>query len=202
VSTVSVPDPEVVAAFAAQIDDAARRANDANDVLTHLVLPDRYSELWSVARAFSYLAHLPEDGKPKPFFGPWTMTPDGSPVPPPLAEIPEDDAVLWQAVACAVSSPVASALLNDVCFEARWGNGRDHARKAVEGYLAMAATTDASVEVGVVGRSPRGTRRPAWRRGRVWSVTIRGLRLSAVSPSPPPEAGRGHEPHREPDVHP
>ena len=138
-SEQSTPDPKVVADVARRIDDAARSAVDANDVPQHADLPDGPSDLGSVTEAFKYTGGLPgrrasDSGS---YFGPMFKLDDGTEYPPMFDKLPEEVRILWEAVADEVTSPIAQARLNDICFEARWGHGGRHARRAIEGYMAI-----------------------------------------------------------------
>jgi hypothetical protein len=142
-------DPAVVTAIAAAIDQAADLAVDADDVLQHLDLPDGPSDLGAVADAFKYMAgrrgRRAEGGGR--YFRPAFVFEGGVEIPPSFDKLPEGIRELWEAVADQVTSPIAQARLNDICFEARWGHGGNHARRAVEGYLGVAAKeTDVSTE--------------------------------------------------------
>jgi hypothetical protein len=71
-----------------------------------------------------------------------------SPWPPPLSEITPQFTGVWSTYASAVTAPVVRARLNDLLFEARHGNRRDHARAAAEAYLD--ATTQAEYPINAV----------------------------------------------------
>ena len=139
---ITPPDPDAVAAIAGVIDEAASQAVDANEVLEYLDLPEGPSDLGMVADAFRYMAGRPgrrADGSGS-YFGPMVVFEGGTEIPPRFDSLPDEVRALWEAVADQVAFPIAQARLNDICFEARWGHGGDHARRAIEGYLRIATS--------------------------------------------------------------
>jgi hypothetical protein len=155
VNDPAAPDPETVAAVTAAIDQAAAIAVDANDVPQNVELPEGPSDLGSVTEAFKYTGGLPgrrADGSGR-YFGPMAAFGDGLEIPPSFDNLPEEARALWEAVADQVTSPIAQARLNDICFEARWGHGGNHARRAIEGYLRVAGSD------GVASDDPKHVRR-------------------------------------------
>ena len=56
------------------------------------------------------------------------------------------DGLVWGAVADEVTSPIARARRNDLCFEGHWGNVGDRGRAAVDAYLEMSTVDVYAVE--------------------------------------------------------
>ncbi|WP_138443016.1 DUF4209 domain-containing protein [Sinomonas susongensis] len=132
-------DPDLVIEVARQIDAAAKQAADANELVDRFHLPEDNGPLRSVAMAFGYSEAKPKSGKSEGHFGPCISLNDGSQYPPPLDQLPPEESALWEAVANAVTEPVARARLNDIAFEAKWGHPGKHARAAIESYLSVPA---------------------------------------------------------------
>jgi Domain of unknown function (DUF4209) len=131
-----------IAELVRRFDAAAQAAGDEHEVLAHLALTveEGQQAAGALATAFEYrLAVRQASGRrAETAFVPKFASPDGASYPSAVAEVPEEQCRLWAACAARSSSPVVRARLHDLLFERRYGNRRDHARAAVEGYLAIA----------------------------------------------------------------
>ncbi len=127
----------LVATVAARIDDAVAEVPDAYKVSARLALTEdeKRSPLGSAAMAFDYLLDG-HDGQ----FGAIIERSDGVRYPPALEKITPEVSNVWLAVSQTVSTPLARARLNDLCFTGGWGNRGQSARIAAESYLTLAAT--------------------------------------------------------------
>ena len=136
-----------LAAVATELDRAASAAADANDIPRLVELPDGPSALRDVTQAFEYTARIPSDPGDR-YFGPMFGPPGPSQIPPAFDQLSPESVGLWRAVADLVAVPLARARLKDICFESRWGNGRDNARAAIEAYLQVAAREPSGFDEG------------------------------------------------------
>jgi hypothetical protein len=131
-------DAEDLAALVARVDAAGSEALTSMELATAFVLADEergHGAPALVRAAFDYHESLSHAAG---FFVPM-MEGDGFCYPPRLEAITDEDCEVWRAVADAVSSPVARARLNDLCFERRYGDVGARGRVAIDAYLEMAA---------------------------------------------------------------
>jgi len=135
VEEVEFPDEDVLNALARRIDTASAgstRATDARSQLGEAETPIDEA----VVAAFSYYPRANDDGKTTSYFRPMITYETGS-NPPEVAAMPEWALRVWEECATRVISPVARARLHDLCFEAKRGDVREHARLAAEAYIEL-----------------------------------------------------------------
>ena len=133
------PSEDELQQLAVRLDAAALGAKDTNEMLARLTLTDdeRQGALGALKMAFQYgTARSPKPGEP--YFTELFGYEDGSRHPPQLSELPATISDLWSRSADVVDTPMARARLHDLCFEGRWGNVGDHARRAGDAYLELA----------------------------------------------------------------
>ena len=75
-------------------------------------------------------------------FGPMATFTDGTSVPAPLAEIPDEACEVWAGVVDHATHPRVRARLHDLLFERRWGNVGAHAADAIHAYIEEVAPID------------------------------------------------------------
>lgn len=75
-------------------------------------------------------------------FGPTATFTNGTTVPAPLAEIPDETCEVWAGVVEHATHPRVRARLHDLLFERRWGNVGAHAAGAIEAYIEDVAPID------------------------------------------------------------
>ena len=131
---------EIAADVVSRIEAAAAGVIDLHYLVRNLGLieEERNGVLGQLSAAFDY--HEPFSGEAAAgadYFGPLYEI-DGGRYPPELSAVPDDVVRIWVAAADAVEAPIAHARLNDLCFEAGWGNRGDRARKAFDSHLAAA----------------------------------------------------------------
>jgi hypothetical protein len=136
---------EDTAAIAARVDASGAGAFTAMELARALVLDEeergRESAPGLVRAAFDYHESLAHES----FFEPM-MEGEGFCYPPRLDSITDEECEVWGAVADAVSSPIARARLNDLCFERRWGDVGARGRAAINAYLEMATVDPYSLD--------------------------------------------------------
>jgi hypothetical protein len=140
------PTEEDIAALALRVDFAGSAAHTAWDLAEALALTDeeRNGPAGIVRAAFHYHESYPRSQR-QGFFVPM-MEGEGFCYPPHIIDVPADDGLVLGAVADQVTSPIARARLNDLCFEGRWGNVGDRGRAAVDAYLEMSTVDVYAVE--------------------------------------------------------
>jgi hypothetical protein len=165
---------EIAPELVARVEAAAAGAIDLHSIAARLKVRDDERQLapGHLQAAFEYSEASPG---PEPvavgrYFGPM-MEFGGRRYPPPLEALPGEWVVTWHAAADQVSSPLASARLNDLCFEAGLGERGARARQAITAYLAASEelsrhSTDES------GDQRRYTRLEALSRARQLARTI------------------------------
>ena len=133
--------------LARRVDEAAAVAAQPLDVRKALgVTSDQAgTPLAALGDAFLYLGPQGRHGQGTEVFRPFTVFGDEADPPPPR-EMPEEALSIWERCAGMVTEPTARARLHDLCFVARQGNGRDHARAAAEAYLEIAARFPSDAE--------------------------------------------------------
>jgi hypothetical protein len=132
-------------AIAIRIDSAAdglTRASDIREQLGGVETPIDEA----IVAAFSYFPRSQDDGKADGYFRPLVEYEVGS-NPPPVHQMPEWVHQLWEECATRVTSAAARARLHDLCFEAKRGDGREHARKAAEAYIELGELYPSSSEI-------------------------------------------------------
>jgi hypothetical protein len=148
------PSNDELQQLAVRLDAAALGAKDTNEMLARLTLTDdeRQGALGALKMAFQYgTARSPKPGES--YFTELFGYEDGSRYPPQLSELPATISDLWSRSADVVDTPMARARLHDLCFEGRWGNVGDHARRAGDAYLELAneiATVDVTDQLRAV----------------------------------------------------
>jgi len=167
-----------------RLEAAAAGAGDDHSIAERLKVTDeeRESAAGHLQAAFEY-AEAPPGPEPVgvgSFFGPMMEFGDQR-YPPPLEALPEEMAAIWQAAANLVTTPLAAARLNDLCFEARLGDRGSRARRAIETYLTAAQDMASSSGVESDNRRPY-TRLSALSRARQLARAVgdKGLEERAV----------------------
>lgn len=119
-----------------RVDDAALLAISLHQVISGLgALDPENPHERALAAALFYYGQRGTHGRE--FFGPARESDEGQ-FPPPLDSVPDEMATTWEALSSRVTSPLLQARLHDLCFTARIGRGIDHAKAAVDGYVALA----------------------------------------------------------------
>lgn len=136
---VTPPDGNDLDALVARIDRASAGANGPLEVSGRLSLTEeeRQTPAAAVFSAFLYDDRIRGSNDPD-YFIPMLESADFS-NPPRVRDMPRWAHETWERCASRVREPVARARLHDLCFEARHGNGRDHARAAAEAYLELSS---------------------------------------------------------------
>jgi hypothetical protein len=131
------PTDEDIRALALRVDSAASEAHTALELAEALTLSDeeRNGPAGLVRAAFHYHEGY-RRSQQNSFFVPM-MEGEGFSYPPRINDVPAEEGRVWGAVADKVTSPIACARLNDLCFEGRWGNVGNRGRAAVDAYLEM-----------------------------------------------------------------
>jgi hypothetical protein len=134
---MALPDPvspDLLAKVVAQIDVAVADLVDPHEMSVRITLTDedKQGPLGAVAMAFDYPLGL-HNGE----FGAMSQWSNGYRYPPDLKDVPPDVWNWWLAAAQQVTTPLARARLNDLCFTGNHGN-HENARAAAEAYLQLA----------------------------------------------------------------
>ncbi|MEY9489008.1 hypothetical protein RKD26_004802 [Streptomyces calvus] len=89
----------------------------------------------ATAWAFAYHVQVVENGgKWRTQIFPYLEFPDGSSMPPRIADVPDSGVTVWSRLAEKVSSNFGKARLHHLLFERKHGNVRDHAIQAAQSY--------------------------------------------------------------------
>ncbi len=96
------------------------------------------SVAWAAAAFLYYEHHGERTGRGRFFDQPFPGHP------PAYEDLPEGAFDLWNGCAVRSTAPLVRARLHDLLFEAKQGNGRDHAGAAAEAYLERSETAPAS----------------------------------------------------------
>ena len=136
----AAPSGDELDALVDRIDEATAGAVTALDAQESLGVgpEDANTPLAAVATGLLYIE---QPGRRRPatgeFFGPIGQIGDWK-NPPDIPDLEPWVIDTWEACADRVTSPAVRSRLHDLLFEARRGNGRDHAREAARAYMEMA----------------------------------------------------------------
>ena len=133
------PDGDELNALIERINGALRDTISTLDVQARLEASDEeyQTPIAAVAAGFLYVERFGRQSTGNGHFIPIAQLGEFS-NPPPIDQMPAWVPTVWETCAALAAEPVARARLHDLCFEARQGNRRDHARAAAEAYLEIA----------------------------------------------------------------
>lgn len=121
-------------------DDAAADAKYAHNFVG-AIIGDNVDDVdrQRLADAFRFHVDKQDGGE---HFGPMATFTDGTTIPAPLAEIPDETCEVWAGVVDHATHARLRARLHDLLFERRWGNVGAHAAGAIEAYIDDVAPID------------------------------------------------------------
>jgi hypothetical protein len=135
-----VADDDRFLALAGVADEAAAGAEYSHQIVG-VIIGDNQDDVDRQHLADAFRFHVDkQDGGMR--FAPMATFTDGTSVPVPLAEIPEDTCETWAGVVYHATHPRARARLHDLLFERRWGDVGAHAAGAINAYIEEVAPID------------------------------------------------------------